>query len=46
MFGNDWDEVLKEEIHQPYFGELMQRVGEEYRTHTVYPPEPLLFQAL
>lgn len=46
MFGNDWDEVLKEEIHQPYFGELMQRVEEEYRTHTVYPPEPLLFQAL
>lgn len=46
MFGNDWDEVLKDEIRQPYFEELMQRVGEEYRTHTVYPPEPLLFQAL
>ena len=46
MFGNDWDEVLKDEIRQPYFEELMQRVEEEYRTHTVYPPEPLLFQAL
>lgn len=46
MFGNDWDEVLKNEINQPYFKELMQRVAEEYRTHTVYPPEPLLFQAL
>ncbi|OWR29577.1 uracil-DNA glycosylase [Saccharibacillus sp. O23] len=46
MFGNDWDEVLKDEINQPYFKELMQRVAEEYRTHTVYPPEPLLFQAL
>ncbi|GGN96273.1 uracil-DNA glycosylase [Saccharibacillus kuerlensis] len=46
MFGNDWDDVLKDELHQPYFKELMQRVQEEYRTHTVYPPEPLLFQAL
>ncbi|WP_037289758.1 uracil-DNA glycosylase [Saccharibacillus sacchari] len=46
MFGNDWDEVLKDEIRQPYFEELMQRVEEAYRTHTVYPPEPLLFQAL
>ncbi|NGZ73936.1 uracil-DNA glycosylase [Saccharibacillus alkalitolerans] len=46
MFGNDWDEVLKDEIRQPYFKELMHRVEEEYRTHTVYPPEPLLFQAL
>lgn len=46
MFGNDWDEVLKDEIRQPYFEELMQQVKEEYRTHTVYPPEPLLFQAL
>ncbi|MDO3409296.1 uracil-DNA glycosylase [Saccharibacillus sp. CPCC 101409] len=46
MFGNDWDEVLKDEIRQPYFEELMRRVEEEYETHTVYPPKPLLFQAL
>ncbi|MCQ4086060.1 uracil-DNA glycosylase [Saccharibacillus sp. JS10] len=46
MFGNDWDEVLKDEIRQPYFEELMAKVKEEYQNHTVYPPEPLLFEAL
>ncbi len=46
MFGNDWDDILKEEMEQPYFGELMSWLDEEYKEHTVYPPRDLLFQAL
>ncbi len=46
MFGNDWDDILKEEMEQPYFGELMSWLDEEYKKHTVYPPRDLLFQAL
>ncbi len=46
MFGNDWDDILKEEMEQPYFQELMSWLDEEYKQHTVYPPRDLLFQAL
>jgi len=46
MFGNDWDDILKEEMQQPYFQELMSWLDEEYKEHTVYPPRDLLFQAL
>lgn len=46
MFGNDWDDILKEEMEQPYFQELMSWLDEEYKEHTVYPPRDLLFQAL
>ncbi len=46
MFGNDWDDILKEEMQQPYFQELMSWLDEEYEEHTVYPPRDLLFQAL
>ncbi|WP_322905149.1 uracil-DNA glycosylase [Paenibacillus campi] len=46
MFGNDWDDILKHEMEQPYFQELMSWLDEEYKEHTVYPPRDLLFQAL
>jgi uracil-DNA glycosylase len=46
MFGNDWDEILKEEMQQPYFLELMAALEIEYKEHTVYPPKELLFTAL
>lgn len=46
MFGNDWDEVLKEELGKPYFKELMNWLDGEYEEHTVYPPREFLFQAL
>lgn len=46
MFGNDWDEVLYEEIRKPYFIDLMGWLDQEYREFIVYPPRDLLFQAL
>lgn len=45
MFGNDWDEVLKEEIEKPYFQQLMTWLDQEYEEAVVYPPRDLLFQA-
>lgn len=46
MFGNDWDEVLQDEVQKPYFDELRYALAREYKTHTVYPPKDLLFSAL
>lgn len=46
MFGNDWDEVLQNEMQKPYFLELMAKLDSEYKEHTVYPPKELLFTAL
>ncbi len=46
MFDNDWDDILKEEMEQPYFQELMSWLDAEYEEHTIYPPRDLLFQAL
>lgn len=45
VFGNDWDEVLKEEIEKPYFQQLMTWLDQEYAEEVVYPPRELLFQA-
>lgn len=46
MFGNDWDQLLQEEMKKPYFQELMAWLDQEYKEHTVYPPREFLFQAL
>ncbi|WP_068616634.1 uracil-DNA glycosylase [Paenibacillus tuaregi] len=46
MFGNDWDELLGDELKKPYFKELMSWLDQEYAEHTVYPPREFLFQAL
>ncbi|MRN53635.1 uracil-DNA glycosylase [Paenibacillus monticola] len=46
MFGNDWDEVLFDEMQKPYFQELRLALTREYKEHTVYPPKDLLFTAL
>lgn len=46
MFGNDWDEVLYEETQKPYFQELQDALAKEYKEHTVYPPQDMLFSAL
>jgi uracil-DNA glycosylase len=46
MFGNDWDEILQDEMQKPYFLELMASLENEYKEHTVYPPKELLFTAL
>lgn len=44
--GNRWDELLGGEFEKPYFAALMQKIEEEYRTHTVYPPFDRIFRAM
>ncbi|MDE7395853.1 MAG: uracil-DNA glycosylase, partial [Clostridiales bacterium] len=44
--GNSWDEVLQKEFQAPYFQSLTEKVDEEYREHTVFPPYDHIFRAL
>lgn len=46
MFNNDWDLTLQEEIKKPYFEDLTLKIAEEYKEHTVYPPQEDIFRAL
>ncbi|MFH6936972.1 uracil-DNA glycosylase [Flavobacterium sp. FlaQc-30] len=41
----DWQGVLKDEIQKPYFSTLMEALDTEYKTHTCYPPDELIFSA-
>ncbi len=41
-----WQRVAGEETEKPYFRDLRHFVDEERRKHTVYPPEPDVFNAL
>jgi len=40
-----WKTVLAEEFEKPYFAELTKFVRNEYKTHTIYPPAKLIFNA-
>ena len=40
-----WVEVLSEYLESPQYEELKRKVKEEYKNHTVYPPEELIFNA-
>lgn len=46
MFGNDWDEILHDEMQKSYFQELLEALKYEYKEETIYPPQELLFTAL
>jgi len=46
MIGNKWDEILKDEFEKPYFKDLMEFVQTEYKTKTIYPYFPNVFNAL
>ncbi|MFB5759352.1 uracil-DNA glycosylase [Paenibacillus medicaginis] len=46
MFGNDWDEVLKDEVEESYFNDLRYKLAREYKQYEVYPPKEDLFSAL
>ncbi|MBP1999266.1 uracil-DNA glycosylase [Paenibacillus shirakamiensis] len=46
MFGNDWDQVLEEELKKPYFIHLQQWLNQEYEEHVVYPPRECVYEAL
>ena len=41
-----WREKLKDELDKPYYRELMEKVQEEYKNETCYPPEDKIFNAL
>ena len=41
-----WKAALTEEFSKPYFSELTDFVREAYQTALVYPPAPLIFNAL
>lgn len=46
IINEKWDEVLKDEYAQPYFGELMEKIDREYEKYKVYPPRENIFAAL
>jgi len=43
---NDWQEILNEEIHQPYFNRLMDFVHREYDLFDCYPKMDHIWRAL
>lgn len=45
FFRNSWDEVLADVFENSKFEQLMQRVFDEYKTKTVYPPQNKVFSA-
>jgi uracil-DNA glycosylase len=40
-----WKAVLADEFEKPYFAELTEFVRIEYKTHAIYPPAKLIFNA-
>ncbi len=40
-----WKEILRAEFDKPYFGELVTFVKNEYKTHKIFPPAQLIFNA-
>ena len=45
MLGNDWDQVLKEEINKEYFKNLLDFIRKEYQNKTIYPKQTEIFKA-
>ncbi len=45
MLGNDWDEILKEEMEKDYFKELFSFVLDEYRHKEIFPKMNEVFNA-
>ncbi len=45
MIGNDWDEILKEELKKDYFIKLMNNIRKEYKEKTVFPRKEQVFNA-
>ncbi|WP_449018599.1 uracil-DNA glycosylase [Prevotella sp.] len=41
-----WREKLKDEMDKSYYRELVEKVREEYKNETCYPPEDKIFNAL
>lgn len=46
MIGNDWDLILKDEFHKPYFIKLVKFLNEECKKKVIYPKSVDLFKSL
>lgn len=46
LLGNDWDEIIKDEIAKPYYQQLREFLKLEYSKHTVYPIMDDIYSAL
>ena len=46
VFGNDWDEILKDEFEKPYYLILREFLKAEYSRARIYPPMNDIFNAL
>lgn len=44
-FGNEWDDLLKDEFQKEYYLKLREFLKEEYSTKTIYPPMYDIFNA-
>lgn len=45
MIGNDWDNILKEEINKEYFQNLLNFIKQESKQKTIYPKQSEIFKA-
>lgn len=45
MITNDWETYLQPEFAKPYYKTLYDKIDEEYKTTTVYPPAEDVFNA-
>ena len=45
MIGNDWDNILKEEYEKEYFLKIKDKVRNEYKNKTIFPPASRVFYA-
>ena len=46
MIGNDWDTVLAHEYNKEYFLKIKEKVRDEYKHKTIFPPANRVFYAL
>ena len=46
MINKNWDIILKDEFHKPYFKNLGIFVKQEYKTKQIFPPYENIFDAL
>ena len=42
----NWYEILSDEFEKEYFKNLQKWIGEEYSSHTIFPPQNQIFNAL
>lgn len=45
MLGNDWDELLKEEVEKEYFKKIFEFIDEQYKERDIYPKKNEIFNA-